>query len=86
MKALDYQITPELAAEITTPMLIANPDNEGYFAGQPQRLYEMLPGEKEIVHFTEAEGAAGHCEPMARGLAAQRFFDFLDDHIGLSSL
>lgn len=85
-KVVDYQISPELAAAITTPMLIANPDGEGYFAGQPQRLYDMLTGEKEIVHFTEADGAAGHCEPMARGLAAQRFFDFLDDRIGLSSV
>lgn len=77
----DYRITPELAAGITTPMLIANPDNEGYFAGQPEQLYEMLPGQKELIHFTEAEGAAGHCEPMARGLAAQRFFDFLDERV-----
>lgn len=76
-----YQITPELAAQITTPVLIADPDDEGYFAGQPQRLYDMIPGEKTLVRFTAAEGAAGHCEPMARSLAAQRFFDYLDDHL-----
>lgn len=81
-QVLQYRITPELAAQITTPVLIADPDNEGYFAGQPRQLFEMLSATKEIVHFTEAEGAAGHCEPMARGLAAQRFFDFLDDHVG----
>lgn len=80
-----YRITPELATRITTPVLIADPDDERYFAGQPQRLYGMLPGEKELVRFTEAEGAAGHCQPMARALAAQRFFDFLDDHVGLSA-
>jgi hypothetical protein len=74
-----YKITPELAARITTPVLIADPDEEGYFAGQPERLYKMIPGEKLHVRFTAAEGAAGHCEPMARGLAAQRFFDWLDD-------
>ncbi|MGW0038662.1 alpha/beta hydrolase family protein [Gordonia sp. NPDC003376] len=78
---LQYRITPELAGRITTPVLIANPDDEGYFAGQPAELYEMIPGDKEIVHFTAADGAAGHCEPMARGLAATRFFDFLDDHV-----
>lgn len=79
-----YRITPELAAQITTPMLVADPDGEQYFAGQPERLYDMLPGEKELVGFTEAEGAAGHCQPMARALAAQRFFDFLDEHVGLT--
>ncbi|HEY0228625.1 MAG TPA: dipeptidyl aminopeptidase, partial [Mycobacterium sp.] len=81
-EAARYEITPELAAQITTPVLIADPDEEGYFAGQPQRLYDMLPGEKTLVRFTAAEGAAGHCEPMARSLAAQRFFDYLDDHLG----
>ncbi|GAA5165698.1 alpha/beta hydrolase [Amycolatopsis dongchuanensis] len=84
VEAARYRITPELAARITTPVLIADPDQEGYFAGQPQRLYDMIPGEKVHVRFTEAEGAAGHCEPMARSLAAQRFFDFLDDHVGLT--
>jgi alpha-beta hydrolase superfamily lysophospholipase len=84
-EARRYRITPQLAARITTPVLVADPDNEGYFAGQPQRLYDMLTGERELVRFTEAEGAAGHCQPMARALAAQRFFDFLDDHVGLTS-
>ncbi|MFE2380910.1 alpha/beta hydrolase family protein [Streptomyces misionensis] len=84
LEAARYEITPDLAAQITTPVLIADPDQEGYFAGQPKRLYDMIPGEKVHVRFTEAEGAAGHCEPMARSLAAQRFFDFLDDHVGLT--
>ncbi len=79
-----YRITPELAARITTPVLIADPDGEQYFAGQPGRLYDMLTCEKRLVRFTTAEGAAGHCQPMARALAAQRFFDFLDDHVGLT--
>jgi hypothetical protein len=83
-ETLKYRITPELAAQITTPVLVADPDDERYFAGQPGRLYDMLPGEKELARFTEAEGAAGHCQPMARALAAQRFFDFLDDHVGLT--
>lgn len=84
IEALRYKITPEIAAQITTPVLIADPDEEGYFVGQPQRLYDMLPGEKTLTRFNIVEGGAGHCEPMARGLAAQRFFDFLDDHVGLT--
>ncbi|MGK3201581.1 hypothetical protein [Amycolatopsis sp. MEPSY49] len=46
-------------------------------------MYDLIPGEKVHLRFTEAEGP-GHCEPMARSLAAQRFFDFLDDHVGLT--
>ncbi|MGU3652630.1 alpha/beta hydrolase family protein [Mycolicibacterium sp. A43C] len=84
-EAARYRITPELAARITTPVLIGDPDDEGYFAGQPQRLYDMIPGEKTLVRFTRAEGAAGHCEPMARALAAQRFFDYLDDRLEVTA-
>lgn len=84
VEARRYEITPEIAAQVTTPVLIADPEEEGYFVGQPQRLYDMLPGEKTLARFTTSEGGAGHCEPMARGLAAQRFFDFLDDHVGLT--
>ena len=76
-----YRITPELAARITTPVLVADPDDEQYFTGQPECLYEMLSGKRKLVRFTEAEGAAGHCQPMAKALSAQRFFDFLDDEI-----
>lgn len=82
IEARRYRITPQLAAQITTPLLISDPDEEQFFAGQPQRLYDMLPGAKRIVHFAESEGAAGHCQPMARALAAQRFFDFIDDTLG----
>jgi hypothetical protein len=85
LEVLRCRITPELAAQITTPVLVADPDDEKYFAGQPERLCDMLPGERELVRFTEAEGAAGHCQPMARALAAQRFSDFLDDHVGLTA-
>lgn len=76
-----YRITPELAGRITTPVLVADPDDEQYFTSQPERLCEMLSCRKELVRFTETEGAAGHCQPMARALSAQRFFDFLDDEI-----
>ena len=64
--------------KITCPMLIANPDGEQFWPGQSQQLYDGLHGPKAMVHFTVAEGAQYHCEPMARGLTAQRFFDWLD--------
>ncbi|MGZ6869912.1 MAG: hypothetical protein ACXVHI_06345 [Frankiaceae bacterium] len=38
----------------------------------------MLPGKKELVKFTAAEGADLHCEPMGRSLTDQRVFDWLD--------
>ncbi|HEX4009727.1 MAG TPA: hypothetical protein VHX62_06950 [Solirubrobacteraceae bacterium] len=66
---------------ITTPLLITDPDGEQFFPGQPQRLYDLVPGTKELVRFTAHEGANGHCEPMARSLRDTRIFDWLEDYL-----
>ena len=35
--------------DITTPMLICDPDDDQFLPGQPQELYDRLPGEKKLV-------------------------------------
>jgi alpha-beta hydrolase superfamily lysophospholipase len=68
-----------LVDRITAPMLIADPENEQFFPGQPRQLFEKLPGTKKaIVRFTASEGANHHCEPAAPGLRSLRVFDWLD--------
>ena len=68
-----------VADRITTPLLITDPEGEQFWPGQSKRLYHAVGGPKELVSFTAAEGAAGHCEPMARTLLEQRMFDWLDE-------
>jgi prolyl oligopeptidase family protein len=70
-----------VAGQITTPMLITDPDGEQFWPGQSQRLHDVLPGPKRLVRFTVAEGADRHCEPMARSLLEQRLLDWLDETI-----
>jgi hypothetical protein len=41
-----YQVR-DVAGQITTPLLILDPEHEQFFPGQPQQLYDLLPGEKE---------------------------------------
>ena len=67
--------------DITTPLLITDPDDEQFFPGQPQQLYDLVPGTKELIRFTAHEGANGHCEPMARSLRDTRIFDWLEDYL-----
>ncbi len=67
--------------DITTPLLITDPDDEQFFPGQPQQLYDLVPGTKKLVRFTAHEGANGHCEPMARSLRGTRIFDWLDGYL-----
>jgi hypothetical protein len=76
-----YRLGDEVA-QITTPLLITNPENEQFWPGQSQQLYDRLPGEKELVAFTAHEGADRHCEPMGRALRDARIFDWLARYMG----
>jgi hypothetical protein len=56
--------------KITTPMLITDPEDEQFF-----------PGQKVLAQFTAAQGANGHCEPMARHRVDLRMGDFFADQL-----
>jgi hypothetical protein len=66
---------------IRTPMLVLAPDDDQFFAGQSQELYDLLPDEKRIARFTAATGANWHCQPLARQETHRVMFDFLAEHI-----
>lgn len=74
-----YQVR-DVAGRVRTPVLIADPDREQFFPGQPEELSGMVEG-STFVPFTEAEGASFHCQPMARELTAQRTLDWLDERL-----
>jgi len=75
-----YQVR-DVADRITTPLLTTDPDNEQFFPGQPRQLYDLLPGEKEIIEFTQAQGANFHCQPTGRQLTHTQMLDWLADHL-----
>lgn len=62
---------------VTCPMFIADPEDEQFWPGQSQEVYDALTCPKTIVRFTHEEGANWHCEPKARSLYDQRMFDWL---------
>jgi hypothetical protein len=76
-----YRLGDEVAG-ITTPLLVTDPENEQFWPGQAQKLYDRLPGPKEIVRFTAHEGADRHCEPMGPLTRDARIFDWLDGYLG----
>jgi hypothetical protein len=76
----DYNLR-RVADQIQTPMLITNPEDESFWPGQSQDLYNQLTGEREITHFLRQDGSNFHCEPMGRAEAECRIFDFLQDHL-----
>jgi hypothetical protein len=68
--------------QIETPLLITESEGEELWPGQSWQLYDRLPGPKEIVTFTEREGAGGHCAPLAQAARQTRIFDWLEARIG----
>ena len=73
-----YTITAEQAGQITTPLLITSPEGEQFWPGQSEELAGLTPNVSTLIHFTAAEGADFHCQPLSRALTAQRVFDWLD--------
>ena len=56
VKIADYQLSPANMQQITTPLLIADPEGEQFWPGQSRQLYNDIPGPKELIAFTAAEG------------------------------
>jgi hypothetical protein len=81
---MQYRLGDEVA-RIDTPLLICEPEGEQFWPGQSQQLFDRLPGPKELVRFTAAEGAGRHCEPLAPALRDARVFDWLDRYLTRST-
>lgn len=69
----------DVAARITTPLLVTDPEGEQFWPGQSEELVRLAPDVATLVRFTAAEGASLHCQPLARALTEQRVFDWLDE-------
>jgi alpha-beta hydrolase superfamily lysophospholipase len=79
--AEQYRLTESDLAAIRCPMLITDPEHEEFWPGQSARLADALTSPVTLLPFTAAEGADGHCEPLAAGLRGERIFDWLDQQV-----
>lgn len=81
-KTLDYNLKGGVAEKIRCPTLVCDAEDDLFFKGQPQQLYDHLTCKKTMMRFTTAEGAGSHCEVGASRLAFARIYDWLDDTLG----
>jgi dienelactone hydrolase len=81
IEAVRAYTVADVAGRITTPLLITSPEHEQFWPGQSAQLAALTPGVSTLAHFTAAEGADGHCQPLARAATAQRLFDWLDSRL-----
>ena len=78
-KTLDYHLRDGIAEQISCPTLVCDAEDDLFFKGQPQQLYDHLTCRKTMMPFTKAEGAGAHCQVGAGRLAFARIFDWLDE-------
>lgn len=77
-EVLKYNLTG-VADKIECAVIIPSPENESFWPGQSQALYDMVKSKKILIPFTAAEGGNYHCEPKARILWEQKVLDSLDE-------
>ena len=81
--AKDFELS-SVVDRIQCPTLVTRAENDPVGNCAP-RLYEALKSPKELLYFTEAEGAGDHCEQMARSLFHQKAFDWVDETLGTNA-
>ncbi|MFI5905925.1 alpha/beta hydrolase family protein [Dactylosporangium sp. NPDC051541] len=79
---LDYHLRDGVAEQIACPTLVCSAEDDLFFRGQPERLFEHLTCKKTLLTFTNAEGAGAHCQSGAQRLAFARIYDWLDEVLG----
>jgi len=81
-KILKFNLRDGIAEKIACPTLVLEAEDDMFFKGQPQELYDHLTCPKTLMRFTVEEGAGAHCQVGAHRLAFGRIYDWLDDTLG----
>ncbi len=68
-----------IADKIKCNVIITSPEDEAFWPGQSEELYNMIQGPKQLINFTKEQGANYHCEPKARVFWEQQVLDKLDE-------
>ena len=74
-----YHLRDGIAEKISCPTLVLDAEEDMFFKGQPEELYDHLTCPKTLMRFTTAEGAGAHCQVGAHRLAFGRIYDWLDE-------
>ncbi|WP_058186231.1 alpha/beta hydrolase family protein [Terracidiphilus gabretensis] len=82
--SLDYNLRNGIAESISCPTLVCEAEDDMFFKGQPQELYNHLVCPKTLMRFTDSEGAGAHCQVGAARLAFGRMYDWLDQTFRLA--
>ncbi|MGE8449578.1 MAG: alpha/beta hydrolase family protein [Pseudomonadales bacterium] len=74
------------AAQVRATTLVIDSEQEGFFEGQPQKLYDALTCEKTLMHFPSSEAVGEHCQAGAEAAGGRKIFDWLDEAMDVKSV
>lgn len=75
-----------VADQIQCPVLVCKAENDGFFKGQPEMLYNALKSEKTLMTFSDEDGAAEHCQMGALNLYNQQVFAWLNQKLDKNTI
>jgi hypothetical protein len=84
-KTLQFHLRDGVAEAIACPTLVCEAEEDMFFKGQPQELYDHLTCRKTLMRLTTDEGAGAHCQVGAFRLAFARIYDWLDETLGVQA-
>jgi dienelactone hydrolase len=70
-----------IAEQITCPTLVCDGEEDIFYHGQPQQLFDHLNCPKALFTFATSEGSGAHCHAGAQRIAFARIYDWLDDTV-----
>jgi hypothetical protein len=67
--------------QIRTPILVTGAQDERFWPGQSQQLYDRLPGPKRLLRLGGSGSSGVYDAPLAGALRDARVFDWLDGYL-----
>ncbi|MEZ5143865.1 MAG: alpha/beta fold hydrolase [Acidimicrobiales bacterium] len=74
-----FALTPQIAQQITAPVLVTDYQDEQFYPGQSAQLMQMLTAPKTMATLGSNVGAQYHDAPMNPGYRNEVVFDWLDE-------
>ncbi len=76
-----YALDQQTVKDVTTPLLITDPESEQFWPAQSSRLADMLGDRATLLPFSSEDGASLHCQPTGRLLTELAIFDWLNEKL-----
>ncbi|MFE5143591.1 alpha/beta fold hydrolase [Streptomyces fagopyri] len=84
-RTMDFNVRDGIAERIVCPVLICEAEDDLFFKGQPQEVFDHLTAnDKTLLRLTDAEGAGAHCHVGGQRYAFGKIYDWLSDRMPVS--